>query len=41
MHRHDQLLTPALAAALLAAVIIGGLCYGAISAICTDTGPDW
>ena len=32
---------PILATALLAAVIIGGFFYGAVSTVCADTGPDW
>lgn len=41
MHRHDLLLRPALAAALLGAVILGGLAYGVLTTVCRDTGPDW
>ena len=29
------------AAALLAAVLVGGFVYGALSTVCADTGPDW
>ena len=29
------------AAALLAVVLVGGFVYGALSTVCTDTGPDW
>ena len=32
---------PLLAAALLGAVLVGGFVYGAIHALCADTGADW
>lgn len=41
MHRHDLLLRPALAAALMAVVVVGGFVYGALSTVCADIGPDW
>lgn len=41
MHRHHLLLRPLLATALLAAVLVGGFVYGALSTVCADTGPDW
>lgn len=41
MHRHHLFLRPILATALLAAVIIGGFVYGAVSTVCDDIGPDW
>lgn len=41
MHRHDLLLRPVLAAALLAAALIGGLAYGLLNTVREDTGIDW
>ena len=41
MHRHHLLLRPVLAAALLAAVILGGLAYGVINTLREDVGIDW
>ena len=32
---------PLLAAALMAAVLVGGFVYGALSTVCADTGIDW
>jgi len=32
---------PLLAAATLAAVLVGGFIYGALSHLTADTGPDW
>lgn len=41
MCRHHLLLRPILAAVALAAVVISGFVYGALSTVCADTGPDW